>query len=104
MALVGKLQYTIRKLSLSIRYGQGVPEDLDRAHEHCIRHQEEIEASRNCGCFYCLAIFPPESITEWVPDEGTALCPECGIDAVIGSGSGFPITRGFLAQMYMRWF
>jgi hypothetical protein len=34
----------------------------------------------------------------------TADCPRCGIDAVIGSASGFPITSEFLSSMNGRWF
>jgi hypothetical protein len=89
--------------------------DLDRAHKHSIRHREEILRSELCGCFGCLAIFSPSAITEWTDmpldehDEAldvgiTALCPKCGIDSVIGSASGFPITQEFLAQMELRWF
>jgi hypothetical protein len=75
------------------------------AHKHSIRHRQELEASESCGCFYCLAVFEPSSIEVWV-DEGdvTALCPECGIDSVIGSASGFPINRDFLERMKRHWF
>jgi hypothetical protein len=41
---------------------------------------------------------------EWVDDETTLLCPFCGIDSVIGTASGYPITREFLAQMREHWF
>ncbi|MEY3298224.1 MAG: hypothetical protein RLZZ597_1484 [Cyanobacteriota bacterium] len=53
----------------------------------------------------CLAIFSPTAIIEWT-DEGdsTALCPRCGIDAVIGSASGYPITPTFLQAMHAYWF
>jgi hypothetical protein len=73
------------------------------AHKHSIRHRQELEASESCGCFYCLAIFEPSSLEDWV-DEGdsTALCPQCGIDSVIGSASGYPITREFLERMHHR--
>ena len=81
------------------------PEDIQAAHKHAIRHRREIEASELCGCFYCLATFKPRQIEEWVDEgEGTALCPECGIDSVIGSASGFPITGEFLKKMYQYWF
>jgi hypothetical protein len=65
--------------------------------------------SEICGCFYCLERFPPNAITEWIDanatGEGqTALCPRCGIDSVIGSASGFPITPEFLKSMNRRWF
>jgi hypothetical protein len=82
--------------------------DYIQAHKHSIRHRAEILASEICGCFYCLATFPPEDIDIWVDEENavgqTAICTECGIDSVIGSASGFPITREFLARMKAHWF
>lgn len=79
-----------------------------RAQAHSSRHREEILQSEHCGCFYCLAIFSPSEITVWVDKEDdvgqTALCPRCGIEAVLGSKSGFPIRREFLAQMREHWF
>lgn len=86
--------------------------DLEAAHRHSIGHRAEFEASAVCGCFHCLATFPHGKVTEWVDwsadgrDDGgrTALCPRCGIDAVIGSASGFPPTPEFLARMEAHWF
>jgi hypothetical protein len=78
--------------------------DVTAAHKHCGAHRGELEASESCGCFYCLAIFSPQDIEEWVDEDSTALCPKCGIDSVIGAASGFPIVRGFLEQMHRRWF
>lgn len=47
----------------------------------------------------------PSEITEWIEDEGgTALCPYCGIESVIGENSGYPLTRDFLAEMHQYWF
>jgi hypothetical protein len=35
----------------------------------------------------------------------TALCPKCGIDSVLGSNSGYPVTEiGFLKEMKSYWF
>jgi hypothetical protein len=78
--------------------------DLEAAHRHCIYHRVELERSSICGCFYCLSIFPPSDILEWIDDNQTALCPKCPVDAVIGSASGYPITREFLSQMHDKWF
>jgi hypothetical protein len=80
------------------------PPQIDRAHEHASRHRAEIGASELCGCFYCLRTFAPEEIDRWLAVEETALCPYCGIDSVIGSASGFPITADFLRRMQARWF
>jgi hypothetical protein len=75
-----------------------------RAHDHCFNHRAEIERSDQCGCFYCISIFPPSEIVEWIDDGSCALCPRCEIDSVIGSQSGFPITAEFLTKMHDHWF
>jgi len=37
--------------------------------------------------------------------DGTALCPHCGIDSVIGSASGYPVSEPqFLKAMHDHWF
>ena len=74
------------------------------AHPHSIDHHEAILASERCGCFYCLAIYPPAEIDGWCDDGKTALCPRCHIDSVIGTASGYPIERVFLEQMRVVWF
>jgi hypothetical protein len=78
------------------------------AHRHCSDHRNEIMASEECGCFYCLSTFSPAEITDWVDEIDemgtTAMCPHCGIDAVIGSRSGYPITQEFLGAMKKHWF
>jgi hypothetical protein len=56
-----------------------------------------------------LKIFSPSDIDEWVDEdvnevEQTALCPKCGIDSVIGSATGFPLTMNFLRKMKHYWF
>lgn len=91
--------------------------DTDRAHRHSANHRAQLLASERCGCFFCLAMFSPQAVVEWIDapadaaadandDEVgvTALCPACGIDAVIGSASGFAIERAFLQAMQARWF
>ena len=78
--------------------------ELERAHKTSIRHRAQIEGSDQCGCFYCLKTFAPSSIHEWCDQGQTALCPHCGIDSVLGSASGFPLSAEFLVQMQKRWF
>ncbi len=77
---------------------------LEAAHKHCSLNRAELQTSSHCGCFYCFAIFGPVDISEWIDEEQTALCPKCGIDSVIGSTSGYPITAEFLHQMHDKWF
>jgi len=78
---------------------------LKSAHKHSIRHKTEVLQSENCSCFYCLKTFLPTEIVEWTDEEQTALCPNCGIDSVIGDKSNYLITEiGFLTQMNRYWF
>ena len=90
--------------------------DLLQATRHASQNQAEVEASRLCGCFCCVQIFPPTEIVAWSgldvsdfdnPDAmsaGTALCPRCGSDSVIGDRSGYPIEPEFLHRMNEAWF
>ena len=82
--------------------------DYVRAHRHSIRHRNEKLSSERCGCFYCWTVFPPTEVKDWTDERDgigqTALCPRCGIDAVIGSKSGYPITTKFLQLMRSHWF
>lgn len=72
------------------------------AHEHAFRQREELEHSDGCACFYCFKTFAPAEITTWVDDNKTAICPHCGMDSVIGSASGFPLTKVALRKMHAR--
>ena len=70
--------------------------DYIKAHECSTGHRKRLLQDRKCGCFDCLKIFEDVG--------GTAICPYCGIDSVIGEHSGYPITREFLEQMHQYWF
>ena len=72
-------------------------------------HRESILASEACGCYWCMAIFPPAAIKEWT-DVGvcgvgqTAVCAYCGEGGVLGSADGYPITRRFLRDVRRPFF
>lgn len=94
------------------------------AHRHSSHHRQDINRSTQCACFFCCSIFAPSEIVDWVDwpentadgmgddiadeftDENgvTALCPRCGVDAVIGSDAGYPLTNLFLKKMRQHWF
>ena len=75
------------------------------AHKHSMNNRKALQRDSKCGCFYCLNIYSPKEIREWIRDSsGTALCPYCGIDAVISESSGYPITKEFLGEMKKKWF
>lgn len=75
--------------------------DYIEALEYSYNHREKLLADEKCGCFYCLTIFNPKEILDWVDDiSATAICPYCGVDSIIGESSGYPITKEFLSEMH----
>ena len=78
--------------------------DHIRAHRFSSNHRAQLSKDPVCGCFHCLSIFDPKEILDWLEPEGTALCPYCGIDSVIGQSSGYPITKDLLQKMKDHWF
>ncbi|EMA6342744.1 cytoplasmic protein [Bacillus cytotoxicus] len=74
------------------------------AHYFSSHNRTYLEKDCICGCFYCLKIFHPIEIVEWWDNNNTDVCPHCGIDSIIGEGSGFQITELFLKQMNEKWF
>lgn len=78
-------------------------EELKAVHKHTFKNRKEVLASKQCICFYCKENFYTKDIKAWADNEQTALCPLCGIDAVIGSESGYrdPSLR---EEMHNRFF
>jgi hypothetical protein len=69
-----------------------------------------VEASRNnidalddfeeCGCYFCIRTFNTDDIAEYVDNGTTALCPFCGVDAIIPG----TVNKIFLEKAHERYF
>ena len=79
-------------------------EELKLIHKNATLNRNLIDQSDACGCFYCLEIVSPDEIDEWTDDESTAICPKCGIDSLIPSAAGIPLTDGLLKEMHHYFF
>lgn len=88
--------------------------DLKSIHRYSSYHRERLAKSDRAGCFYCLTMFDPREITDWVdgqqPETGraedgvTAICPRCGIDAVLPAGGPFALDDQLLDEMHQHFF
>ena len=78
----------------------------ERAYLHATDNRAELNASAVAGCFYCLETYAPSRIDRWlVEGAGTACCPDCSIDSVLGDASGLPVSDPeFLMAMNRAWF
>jgi hypothetical protein len=83
--------------------------ELDFVYRHSSGHRDAIAQSECCACFCCQRTFPPSAITQWVdesdrfPEGATALCPHCGIDAVLPSAA-IALGPDLLAEMRLVYF
>ena len=68
-------------------------------YSHTLRNRQEVLASVNCGCIACLCLFPASDVVAWADKGETAICPFCGIDAVLGDATGWGITPELLAEL-----
>ena len=77
-------------------------DEIESAADHSYENRYEIEQSKMCGCYYCMRTFPASLIRyqDYVMLDNSALCPLCGIDAVIGDASGVPINEEVLTEIY----
>lgn len=87
----------------------GEDDDALRAQAHATRNRGEIEESDRCGCFHCATTFRPGAVSGWIRNDDrrandTARCPNCSIDAVIGSASGMKLTTPFLERCRRHWY
>jgi hypothetical protein len=77
---------------------------LNTLHKQSANHRAAIWAGKYCGCFHCLRRFSPYKIKEWIDDGETALCPFCGMDAVLPKGRETDANLSKLGPMRDHWF
>ena len=75
----------------------------DYGEESSYKNKEILLKSTDCGCFSCVTIFPPSSIKRWIDNGETAMCPFCGVDAVLGDATE-SVTLARLRELKEYWF
>lgn len=78
-------------------------QDLKRIPQLTMHNHKAIEESENCGCYCCLAVFSKHDITQWTDWGDTALCPKCGVDAVLPQTSGIALEVDQLQEIHDFW-
>lgn len=77
--------------------------ELEAMWKFCHHNKDNIKASYQVGCFYCLNVYPAAEVDEYVSDN-TALCPKCGIDAVLPDVAIPNLSVSFLGEMFKYYF
>ena len=78
---------------------------LEKIYSHSINNYTEVKQSKICGCFFCQKTFDSSQISNTIKDNSkTAVCPFCGIDAVLGDAAGFSINNKLLNELNKQYF
>ena len=78
--------------------------EMDNAYRRTLGNRKEIAKSSMCGCISCRTIFAAAEVVDFIDAGQTALCPCCGVDAVIGDAAGVKLTAELLAAMNKKYF
>jgi NAD-dependent SIR2 family protein deacetylase len=76
---------------------------MRRAPLIAFHNKSEIDFCKDCGCYHCLKVFPKEEIKKWTDNSKTALCPHCGVDAVLPN-TAYTLTEEVLKPIQEYWF
>lgn len=83
---------------------EGAVTRLEAIWHFCRDHEALVWRSARCGCFHCESFFAPGEIEAWVDDLSTALCPRCGIDAVLPDVPLYALNAELLREMRVAFF
>jgi hypothetical protein len=78
--------------------------DIRIAPKLAMHNKALLEKVSECACYYCCKVFQPSEIKEWVDKNDTALCPHCGVDAVLPVYEESEKDLCFLTKVNKYWF
>ena len=80
--------------------------ELHETHKRCIANKEQLMAAQRAACFYCLKIFEPSEISNWVDDlpSQSAVCPHCHVYAVLADDGRSAFTPELLNALNHQYF
>ena len=77
---------------------------LQKLHTYCSHNRNNIMLADKCYCFHCKMAMDHEEIVDYIDNGQTALCPKCGIDAIIPDSIDESLDDEIIAQMHEYWF
>ena len=69
--------------------------------KHMHNNEVEILHSETCSCIFCRQQYSARNISDWVNDKNgmNAICPECGMDTVVGDASKLSLDKELLKEL-----
>jgi hypothetical protein len=87
--------------------------DLEAIQHYCSCHKPLLLDSSHAGCIRCGSTFSPDEIHDWIDESDgkrghsrgeTAVCPRCGVDAVLPSAAPVAMDAHLLSALQSYWF
>lgn len=75
-----------------------------KAHTH--NNEIEVLHSKSCSCLFCRQSFDARDVHDWTSDDNglSAICPECGMDAVVPDNGGAPLDKATLKEANLAFY
>ena len=77
---------------------------LQKLHACSSHNRQQIATAGKCYCFHCESVFSPGEITNFADNGQTALCPACGVDAIVPDSADEAIDEELITEMNRYWF
>ena len=101
---ISKEKEMLLKMRTNIKYVTTIS-DLIKAHRSTFNNCYSLFVEQECVCVYCKERFSSSEIVDFsLSSKGTALCPYCGIDSVVGEFSGYDLSDNFIKAMHEYFF
>jgi hypothetical protein len=81
--------------------------EIDEPHKYTFKNKDQVQKSNMCCCACCVNKYSAKYVVEYIEEangDKTAICPKCGVDAVIGDAALSNITDTMLQDMHNKWF
>ena len=72
--------------------------------QRALFNRPALTIATRAGCYGCCTLFDVADIARWIDDDSTALCPHCGVDAVLASDDRHPLLLEDLTVLNEQWF
>ena len=69
-----------------------------------LHNRKNLKKDKICGCYFCLTIFKTSEIEDWIDKKDTAICPYCGVDAIVSESCGYKPTNEVLKKLHLQEF
>ncbi len=69
-----------------------------------MHNKSKLSFVNECVCYYCLKIYNTSEIKEWTDKDDTAICPYCGVDAILPINNEEDKNLEVLSKIHKYWF